>query len=36
MRVFRTLAIGAIGYGAYKAWKARSARNDTLPPGGAL
>jgi len=34
MRVMRTLALGAIGYGAYKAWKRHSAGNALTPPPG--
>lgn len=35
MRVFRTLALGSIAYGAYKALKAyRGRERKALPPGG--
>lgn len=37
MRIMRNLAIGALGYGAYKAWRARQrSPNRTQPPRGAM
>jgi len=36
MRVMRTIALGSLAYGAYRAYKTYRGRNMTQPPRGAM